>query len=144
MQRYIQPYIWLFALWLLLSVCPVSSAYAYDRIGQNASWGTSMYTGSTPTYSGSTTVSSAVAPSYQFRSTSSYQSVVGSTRVHELTNNKFVGASGGILRSGSNPWDDPGDDDDPVGQTPTLPLGEPLVLLLMAVLYAFRRKKAAC
>lgn len=139
--RHVPKWLIVIGLWLIAVSAPCAAVTMQPM--KSASWGyTSSLTGSTPTYSGSTPTypghtgsSTAVAPSYHFYSTSSYQSVVGNTHVHELTNNSFEGAPGGIRRGG-NPWDEdePGDDDDPVGQKPDpMPIGSPLVLLLFAV-----------
>lgn len=113
-------YRWLMALWLLIiagSVCsPVS---AYKQATPPASWRT------TPTLSGE------MQPTYSFRSTSSFTPIVGATAY----------TAGGDYRPGSytpvtmrkaSPWDEP--EGDEIGQVYT-PVGEPYVLLLMALLY---------
>ena len=120
---------WLFAIWML---CGISTAKAAPLANQPAAWRT------TPT------LSSDNCPSYQFRSTSAYAPIVGTTSYTSTT----VYSPGATGPRRSSPWDDsetpPGGD--PTGQGVGIintPIGSPLVLLLMAVLYIFytNRKK---
>lgn len=41
--------------------------------------------------------------------------------------------------SGSNPWDSE-PDDDPIGVVPVVPVGEPLILLVLAMMYILWKK----
>ncbi|MBR2266196.1 MAG: hypothetical protein IJ882_05935, partial [Paludibacteraceae bacterium] len=71
------------------------------------------------------TLSSDVYPTYEFQSTSPYSSVVGKSV-------RRSGKDGGVI--GEWPSGDPGDD--PIGVLPDkLPIGEPFILLALALLY---------
>ncbi len=115
-------YKWLLTIGLLIS-CE-AGALAFTDATMPAAWST------TPTLSGD------VQPSYQFQSTSSYT----------LTTNTTVYEPGACSPSPSpsvrcarrSVWDDP-DDDTEIGQVNT-PIGEPLVLLLFALLYMLKRQ----
>ena len=83
------------------------------------------------------TTTTTTLPSYQFRSTSTFTPIVGersyiSTQSYSLVANKPYRAKAD--------WTEEGD---PVGQITEDPIGSPLILLLMAVLYIFytNRKK---
>lgn len=74
-------------------------------------------------------------PSYQFRSTSTFTPIVGersyiSTQSYSPVANKPYRAK--------SEWNE--EDGDPVGQITEDPIGSPLILLLMAVLYLFYKK----
>ena len=139
MQRKNNMYRWILAAWIMLFGCTMSSAFAYNQTKQSASW--------------SNTLSSyeSAPPSYCFRSTSAYTSVVGNTTSFTpLADDPYAGIAkiGGMRRDG-NPWDldDPGEDDDPIGVVADpAPVGTPLVMLLMALAYIglriYRRKQA--
>ena len=111
-------YILLVALWLL-SGSQVTYAFTYGQASEPASWGRTA------------TLSDDVRPSYSFRSTSSYTPVVGST--------SYLSDGSGPISSPRrakswDPWDEP--EDDPIGVVPNpAPLGEPLILLLLALGY---------
>jgi len=80
------------------------------------------------------TTTTATLPSYQFRSTSTFTPIVGersyiSTRSYSPVANKPYRAKAD--------WSEEGD---PIGQITEPPVGEPYVLLLMAVLYLFYKK----
>ena len=82
---------------------------------------------------GYTTTTTAL-PSYQFRSTSTFTPIVGersyiSTQSYSPVANKPYRAK---------TWNE--EDGDPVGQITEDPIGSPLILLLMAVLYLFYKK----
>jgi len=106
----------------------LSTAYAYNQVTQPASWGyQSVNTAMTTNRSTSVKLSEDICPSYQFKPTSYYSSIVGTTSSTETYMN------GGIRKT--DPWGDP--EDDPIGVLPDpAPVGEPLILLLMALLYA--------
>jgi len=111
-------YILLVVLWLL-SGSQASYAFVYEQASQPASWDRKP------------TLSDDVRPSYNFRSTSSYTPIVGTTSY-------MSDGSGPVSapRRAKSGWGAPGDDDDPIGAIPNVPLGEPLILLLMAFAYA--------
>ena len=92
------------------------------------------------------TTQPATLPTYQFRSTSTCQSTVGNSTFTTTTEYAPYSASpiGGPRRTTVDPgssyndgdeWGDLNDDDLPTGVLPDTPIGEPLVLLLMAVVY---------
>ena len=109
-------YILLVALWLL-GGSGESYAFTYGQATEPASWGRT------------TTLSDDVRPSYNFRSTSSYTPIVGTT--------SYMSDGSGPIGSPrkASGWGAPGDDDDPIGTVPNVPIGEPLVLLIMALIY---------
>lgn len=126
MQHRFHRLMWLFAIWMLCSIAPVR---AVSQVSQPAAWRT------TPT------LSSDITPGYQFRSTSACTPVVGATSYASTT----------VYTPGSQPaharkdsWGDPDDDDNdnlPTGVVPTTPVGEPLILLLLAGLFVLYKKK---
>ncbi len=100
--------------------CTVSSAWAFER-----------------------TVQLSTAPAYQFQSTSAYPSMTGGSTFASTTVYAPCSSAPSSKPRRSegnyNPWDDSGDDEgnpsgQGVGEVDT-PIGEPLVLLLMAVAY---------
>ena len=111
------------SVWLILA-----TATSYAQVAQPAAWST------TPT------MSEDVNTSYSFKSTSSYSPIVGSTGYTSERN----APTRGPRKSESTPWESWGLDDpfgiptdNPIGTvTDPTPVGEPLILLLMAVLYA--------
>ena len=113
-------YILLIAFWLLSS-SRAAYAFGYEQASQPASWNTK------------TTFSDDIQPSCSFRSTSSYTPIVGSTS-YLSDGSGEVDAPPRNIRRG---WGSPTDDDDPIGSITTTPIGEPLVLLLMALVYIF-------
>ena len=125
-------YTWLMTVWILCGICHTASAAPYDRSAQSASWG--YQPASTATVPSSARVMDEYeCPAFNFQSTSPYSAPVGS-------------ASSGIItqsaprRSTGFSWDDP--EDNPVGVLPNpAPVGEPLVLLVLALLYIVLRKK---
>lgn len=134
MIRKSRMYIGLVTIWLLLLGGTMSPVQAYQQAKQPAAWRT------TPTLSKDN------SPSYQFRSTSTYAPIVGHTSymASEPYNPSQAHGPNRACKD-YNPWDDTdpsgdlglGEVDDPA------PIGSPLVLLLMAVLYIFytNRKK---
>ena len=81
------------------------------------------------------------APAYRFQSTSSINSVVGNNAYVPPVNEPFAASikSNSPLRRS---WDDPDDESrEGVGEIPNpSPIGEPLVLFVMALLYLLWRK----
>ena len=88
------------------------------------------------------TMNTMASPSYQFRSTSTYQPIVGHTSYTSELNAPSANApaAGGPhrLRMEDNPWGKP-TGEQAVGTIDT-PVGEPLVLLVMAILYILYRR----
>lgn len=119
-------YRWMLTAWIMLWSC-MSSVWAYDPYSPSS------------------------APTYEFRSTSYFVSQkVNTPSFTPLADDPYAGIAkvGGVRRDG-NPWDldNPGENDNPIGQVdePT-PIGTPLVMLLMALMYiafrVYRRKQA--
>ena len=126
MKRKNSIYKWLVALWLLLSCQPILCAY--QPATQPSAWRT------TPT------LSEDIRPAYQFQSTSTFAPTTHVT-VYTPGSGTPYGAPTRPRRSGiDDEEEDP--EGEELGQIPT-PIGSPLVLLLMAVLYIFytNRKK---
>lgn len=114
----------------VLLVCTAATAHA--QVAQPAAW------------SSKPMMSEDVNTDYQFRSTSTCTPIVGST--------PYI-SDGGITTAGApqrgprrGPWDDDdwnGSDADPIGVYANTPVGDPLVLLVLALLYiVFRRRTA--
>lgn len=108
------------AVWLMLA-----TATSYAQVAQPAAWST------TPT------MSEDVNTSFSFKSTSSYSPIVGSTGYTSERN----APTRGPRKSESTPWESWGLDDpfgiptdNPIGTvTDPTPVGEPLILLVMAM-----------
>lgn len=117
------------AVWML---CGIFSVNAMSQVSQPAAWRT------TPTLSADMT------PSYQFRSTSSYTPVVGTTSYLSTSSTVYAPGTSGPYRAKKDEWGNP-DEDLPIGVLPTTPVGEPLILvlfgLLMVVYKAVYKKK---
>ena len=83
------------------------------------------------------TTTTTTLPSYQFRSTSTFQPIVGE-RSYISTPSYSPGASKPYR---AQTWNENGDpEEDEIGQINEAPIGSPLILLLMAVLYLFYKK----
>jgi hypothetical protein len=107
--------------WLLWWGGLLFSASAYAQTSMPSAWR------ATPT------MSTDVLPSYQFRSTSAYMPVVGYT-------SSAVYSPSAMSRPRRSPWDEGGDDEgnpngDALGNVPTGPVGEPIVLFALAMIY---------
>ena len=143
MQRSWRIYRRLFAMWLAIAGCMGTPALAQK-------YGT-LYKGATPhrtMYRQS--VAEGACPTYQFRSTSAYSSSFsGSAYAPQVTTPYATHAAGSSKPRRSSPWDEDGDGYDeegnPNGQEVGVmytPLGEPFILLLMALFYfLFKRKQ---
>lgn len=114
---------WLFALWML---CCIGSVNAASQVEAPAAWRT------TPT------LSADIYPSYQFRSTSSYAPIVGTTSYLATSTTVYKPGTSGPNRAKKDVWDDP--EDDAIATVDT-PIGEPLILLLLAGLFVLYKKK---
>lgn len=99
------------------------------------------------TYGTSATTTGAYVPQYQFHSTSSFSSIVNTAAYNDISDYMFNDRtpSSGPLRTSAFSWT-PSDDDYGVGELPDpMPIGEPLILLAFALLFALlrlRRRKA--
>lgn len=129
MQHRFHIFAWLCAFWML---CSISTLSAMPQVSTPAAWS------STPTLSSDNT------PAYQFRSTSAYAPIVGTTSYTSTTTTVYAQGASSPYRAKKDSWDDP-DEDLPVGVLPTTPVGEPLILalfgLLMVVYKAVYKKK---
>jgi hypothetical protein len=117
---------WL-AVWLLWS-CTVVSAFAYTpTTTMPSAWGEKP------------TLCRDIDPSYHFRTTSSMAPVVGATSYSTAVYSP-VGASRPQKSGPEDPWSGLGGDgetpptDDPIGQIPYTPVGEPMAVLLVLAL----------
>lgn len=114
MTKQLNKYTWLLAVWLMLAT--VSS---YAQVAQPAAWST------TPT------MSEDVNTSFSFKSTSSYTPIVGSKSYTSELNAPTRGPRK-ERTSSSFGWGEP--EDNPIGTVPNpTPVGEPLILLVMAM-----------
>ena len=114
-------YKWLLALWILIG--SETAAYAYTQAAPPSAWRT------TPT------LSTDMQPAYQFRSTSSYTPTMNTTVY--TPGSSFPTGGPNRVRKGM-------DDEDPDGPEIGLvdtPIGEPLILLLFAMLYMLIGKR---
>lgn len=107
---------WLFALWML---CCIGSVNAMSQASAPAAWRT------TPV------MSEDVRPNYEFRSTSSYAPVVGTTSYIATSTTVYKPGTSEPYRAKKDVWDDP--EDDAIATVDT-PIGEPFILLLFGVL----------
>lgn len=119
--------LWLIAVWML---CGIPTVHAVSQASQPSAWQTTF------------TLSDDIYPSYEFYSTSSIAPVVGSTSYHSGPC-YAPGAGHGGIRRDTWGWDDPDEDDQPIGQKPVVPVGEPLILLLFALLFIVYKRRIA-
>ena len=118
-------YRWLFALWILIGCASAT----YAQTAPPAAWRT------TPT------LSTDMQPAYQFRSTSAYNPTVNVT---VYTPGCSSPAPAGPKRAKKSIWDDDEEEGNPSGQgvgNVDTPVGEPLILLLFALLYMLIGKR---
>ena len=119
-------YKWLIALLLIISAGTTASAWAYPQAQQPAAW------------SNTPKLSSDVRPNYQFQSTSAYTPVMGGSSYSSTI--YAPAANAPVYRPRKDAFDGWGEDDNPVGEVDDkVPVGEPFVLLVMAMLYLFGR-----
>ena len=116
---------WLFALWML---CCIGSVNAASQVEAPAAWRT------TPT------LSADITPAYQFRSTSSYAPIVGTTSYLATSTTVYKPGTSGPNRAKKDVWDDP--EDDAIATVDT-PIGEPMILILFALAFILYKKKRA-
>ena len=134
MQRRLRIYRWILTMWLAIAGCMCTPALAQK-------YGT-LYKGATPHRTMyRQPVAEGACPTYQFRSTSAYSSSFsGSAYAPQVTTPYATHAAGSSKPRRSNPWDEDGYDEegDPNGQEVGMmdtPIGEPFILLLMALFY---------
>lgn len=168
MKRSFNIYRWFLTAWTILWGSTMSFAVTYPQTTQSASWGRTTANRSTPVYTTSShTISSygssgsgvasystgssnnrssgltvgGGSPTYHFQSTSVYPLKTTKTTFVPLADGTNPSQNG--IRRGGNPWDeDPGDEDDPIGVVPDpTPVGSPLVLLALALVYIVYKKK---
>lgn len=132
-------YIGIVTIWLLMLGGALSPVQAYQPVQtyqpaqQPSAWRTKPV------------MSNELYPEYHFQSTSTYTPVVGKTTYTTTeTYNPFQASSPKRIRRAYNPWEDEPDDDDenndPVGQVKDqAPIGSPLVLLVLAMLYLLKK-----
>ena len=132
MKRRLVTYKWLLTAWLLWG-CIFSTAWAFDRTAQPALWST------TPTFSED------VRPTYQFHSTSAYTPTMHTTTFEPMAASPYSRANAPSRpRRSEGYWNEdgewvPGDDELPIGVLPDpAPIGEPLILFALALLYFAR------
>ena len=135
MQKKFNTYRWFLVAWLLFGCSyTMSFAVTYTSVQQSAEWAyRPMYTtmssvsGLSYDYSCVQVIGKNECPVFQFRSTSPY------TALMDSVSGGFTGTYKGPRRT--NTWDEE-PDDDPIGVVPNpLPVGEPIILLSMALLY---------
>lgn len=116
---------WLFALWML---CCIGSVNAASQVSAPAAWRT------TPV------MSEDVRPNYEFRSTSSYAPVVGTTSYLSTSTTVYKPGTSGPNRAKKDVWSDP--EDDAIATVDT-PIGEPIILILFALAFILYKRKRA-
>ncbi|MBO5619450.1 MAG: hypothetical protein J5902_05640 [Paludibacteraceae bacterium] len=131
-------YKFLLMAWLLMPIAGVSASNANDRTPAYASWGYKpLYSTATAKPQGRVYQLSGSVPTYHFRSTSPYSYVPGQTTTQSSVPSVLPSRPRKVGEGGGSEWNwgDPGEED-PIGVMPDpQPVGEPLVLLLMAALY---------
>ena len=131
-------YRWLLALWLLL-IPGEYALCAYRPATLPSAWRTKPV------------LSSDIQTEYQFRSTSTYPLIVGSTSytgTYTATNNPTASSSPRVRKTGywneDGEWVESPEDENPIGVLDT-PIGEPWILILLVGIYLFvsiRRKRS--
>ena len=125
----------LFMVCMILG-CVLLPAGAFTSSTHSSIWSTQ------PTFSND------VRPSYQFRSTSSYTSSVNTTVFKPMAESPYTRSGMPGLRRDGGYFDDDGnwvEEGDPIGVLPDpnpTPVGEPLILFALAIIYSlFRRAR---
>ena len=115
MQKQFNKNIWLMTVWLLWS-CTALYANTYEPFAWNGP---------------------AEQPTYQFRSTSAYQPMtIGTSYTSQVSEPYASSPNKGPRKTEEWSWGNTDPEDDPVGH---IPVGEPWVLLGMAILYMLIR-----
>lgn len=109
---------WLFALWML---CCIGSVNAMSQASAPAAWRT------TPV------MSEDVRPTCEFRSTSSYAPVVGTTSYLSTSTTVYTPGTSEPYRAKKDSWGEGDPEGEELGYINT-PIGEPFILLLFAFL----------
>lgn len=122
---------WVLIAWFMLWGSVLSVAFAQN-------YGSPYRGSSFPRVVVCPTVRSVMEPAYQFQSTSAYTFGVGSAYESQITEPFSAAPANSGIRRG---FGDPDDDENGIGEIPDpVPVGEPFVLLLMAILYLLFRK----
>ena len=122
----IHGFVWCLALWLL---CSLGAANAASQVSAPAAWRT------TPV------MSEDVHPNYEFRSTSSYAPVVGTTSYLATSTTVYTPGASEPYRAKKDSWSETPTDEE-IGFIDT-PIGEPLILLLFGLLFILYKRKRA-
>lgn len=125
MQHKFHMIAWLLAIWML---CSIASVNAAPQMSQPAAWRT------TPT------LSNDIRPAYQFQSTSTLAPIVGTTSYTSTAIYTPGSSKPARARKDEWDWDNPDPEEPGVGEVPAVPVGEPLVLLALALLYLCLRQ----
>lgn len=145
MQRNIHIHRWVLATWLMLWGCVMSSAYAYDQAAQTSSWRTMPTYSVQPTYAPampSSVTNYSTPPAYNFKSTSTCPSVVGNSVFSSTVYTPYSNATNPIRRTEGSGWDEDEDpDENEIGVVTAQPIGEPFILLVLALLYVVFGKR---
>lgn len=134
-------YIGIVTIWLLMLGGALSPVQAYRPVQTYQLVQTYQPAQQPSAWRTKPVMSNELYPEYHFQSTSTYVPVVGKTTYTTTeTYNPFQASR----PRRANPWDDEPDDDDensdPLGQVPDpAPLGSPLVLLVLAMLYLLKK-----
>ena len=135
-------YKWLIALLLIIWAGATTPAWAYPQTQQSVSWTNVPNQPKQPAlWSSTPKLSSGMQPNYQFKSTSAYTPVLGNSA---YSSNVYEIESAPITRPRkAGYWNEDGEwveGNDPIGVVPDpAPVGEPFVLLVMAMLYLLVR-----
>ena len=137
MSRNNRIYIGIVTIWLLMLGGALSPVQAYQPVQtyqsaqQPSAWRTKPV------------MSNDLYPAdYRFQSTSTYTPVVGKTSYTTAeTYNPFETSSPRRARSEYDPWNDTDPSEElAVGEVGATPIGSPLILLLLAMLYLLKKK----
>ncbi len=126
MKLLYKQYKWLFIVGVIMFTSHMSLANTYKQSAQSASWGYQPLYASETAYN----LSTDIQPTYQFKSTSPYSSIIGSEE-----DNSYLGIA---RRTSSWGWNDEDPEDNPIGVLDDLtPIGDVLLpLLLCAIAFA--------
>lgn len=137
MLRQLMTYKWVLIAWMMLLGGLLSPQGAYSQTMRSTSSVYSSTIDRQPFNPAATTRPT----TYGFQSTSAYTAVVGSSAYSSTISSPFAAYSPmGSPRktSGYNPWDEDGDPSGEEMGVVNTPIGEPLILLLFALLYLGR------
>lgn len=119
---------WLITAWFLIIGCTLTVAYG-QRYG-------APYRGTSTYRSSSASIRTNTAPAYEFQSTSSFNSVVGKSVYSTQISEPFAARAAGANPRKSGIGDPEDEVDLGIGEIANpAPIGEPLILLALALLY---------